>query len=296
MRVKPDAVFALDQSAPEPIAQNWAMQTPDPAFTPMGPAALSPALPVRRIDVERPWQWLAAGWRDLLSAPQVSLTYGALFALGGLALTGILWSIDWLFLALPLGAGFLLIAPILATGLYEVSRKLDLGEPPRLADAVMAWRRRPGSLAAMGLVLMFFFLVWIRIAFLIFALYFGPQPPNWDMMIDAIFFSAAGIPFLVVGTAVGGALAAIAFALSAVSIPLILDRDVGAFAALATSVSAVATNWRVMAGWAALIALFGAAGLATFFIGLAVTLPLIGHASWHAYRDLVPSSSVREGR
>jgi uncharacterized membrane protein len=102
-----------------------------------------------------------------------------------------------------------------------------------------------------------------------------------------LFFSTDGIPFLVVGTIVGGIFAALAFALSAVSIPLILDRDVGALAAMATSVSAVLTNWRVMIGWAALIALFGAAGLVSFYIGLGVTLPLIGYATWHAYRDLV---------
>jgi uncharacterized membrane protein len=96
-----------------------------------------------------------------------------------------------------------------------------------------------------------------------------------------------------VGTAVGAVLAAIAFAISAVSIPLILDRDVGAFAAMATSVSAVVVNWRVMIGWAALIALFGAVGLASFYIGLAVILPLIGHASWHAYRDLVLPTAHR---
>jgi uncharacterized membrane protein len=250
-------------------------------------ASLSLALPVRRIDVERPWRWLAAGWRDFMAAPQVSLAYGALFVIGGLLLTAALWSLDWLYLALPLGAGFLLVAPVLATGLYEVSRQIEAGRRPRFSDAVQAWRARPGSLAVMGLVLMLFFLAWIRIAFLIFALFFGLESPSWAMFIEIIFFSAKGVPFLMVGTAVGAVLAAIAFAISAVSIPLILDRDVGAFTAMSTSVAAVLTNWRVMIGWAALIALFGAAGLASFYVGLAVTLPLIGHASWHAYRDLV---------
>jgi uncharacterized membrane protein len=245
------------------------------------------ALPVRRIDVERPWQWLAAGWRDFIAAPLVSLLYGSIFVLSGLILTGALWSLDWLYLALPLGAGFLLIAPVLATGLYEVSRRLELGERPSLADAFLAWRRRPGSLAAIGLVLMFFFLTWIRVAFLIFAVFFGPESLNWPGFVQTLFFSTTGIPFLVVGTVVGAVFAVFAFALSAVSIPLILDRDVGALAAMATSVSAVLANWRVMGGWAALIALFGAAGLVSFYIGLAVTLPLIGHATWHAYRDLV---------
>ncbi len=256
------------------------------------PASTSLALPVRRIDVERPWHWLAAGWRDFTAAPEVSLAYGAFFTLVGLALTAGLWSLDRLFLVLPLGAGFLLVAPVLATGLYEVSRQLEAGRRPHLSDALRSWRARPGSLAVMGLVLMLFFLAWIRIAFLIFALFFGPQPTSWASFVGTILFSTEGIPFLLVGTAVGAGLAAVAFAISAVSIPLILDRDVGALAAMATSVVAVVTNWRVMAGWAALIALFGAAGLATFYVGLAVTLPLIGHASWHAYRDLVLASAA----
>jgi uncharacterized membrane protein len=135
----------------------------------------SPALPVRRVDVERPWRWLAAGWRDFMAAPAVSLAYGALFVVGGLILTLTLWSLDWLYLALPLAAGFLLVAPVLATGLYEVSRQIEAGRRPSLADALGAWRARPGSLAVMGLVLMLFFLAWIRIAFLIFALFFASR-------------------------------------------------------------------------------------------------------------------------
>ena len=253
------------------------------------------ALPVRYIDVERPWQWLAAGWRDFMAAPLVSLLYGGVFVVGGLILTGALWSLDWLYLALPLGAGFLLVAPVLATGLYEVSRRLEIGERPRAVDAFQAWRRRPGSLAVIGLVLMFLFLTWIRVAFLIFAIFFGPESLNWSSFIETIFFSTSGIPFLVVGTLIGAGFAVIAFALSVVSIPLILDRDVGALAAMATSVSAVLTNWRVMVGWAALIALFGAAGLISFYVGLAITLPLIGHATWHAYRDVVISGSADGG-
>ncbi|HXV23492.1 MAG TPA: DUF2189 domain-containing protein [Alphaproteobacteria bacterium] len=268
------------------------MTSPVPA-TGSSTASTGPALPVARIGVERPWRWLAAGWRDFTAAPQVSLAYGALFTLGGILLTAALWSLDWLYLALPLGAGFLLVAPVLATGLYEVSRQLEGGQRPHLAGALMSWRVRPGSLAVMGLVLMLFFLAWIRIAFLIFALFFGPEPPSWPVFIETIFFSAKGMPFLLVGTAVGAVLAASAFAISAVSIPLLLDRDVGAFAAMATSVSAVLVNWRVMIGWAALIALFGAAGLASFYVGLAVTLPLIGHATWHAYRDLVLPAAHR---
>ena len=247
----------------------------------------SPALPVRRIDVERPWRWLADGWRDLMRAPNVGFAYGAVFVAGGFALTLGLWLLDMLYLVLPLAAGFMLIAPLFAVGLYETSRRLELGMEPSLSDALMAWRARVGSLSTIGLILMLFLLAWIRIAFLIFALFFGVEPPSWNHLVSTIFFSLDGLPFLAVGTAVGGVFAAIAFAISAVSIPLLLDRDVGVLAAIATSVSAVLKNWRIMIGWAALIVLFTGAGIVTGYIGLAVTLPLIGHATWHAYRDLV---------
>jgi uncharacterized membrane protein len=108
--------------------------------------SIGPALPVATISVERPWRWLAAGWRDFTAAPEVSLTYGALFTLGGILLTAALWSLDWLYLALPLGAGFLLVAPVLATGLYEVSRQLESGQRSHLSGALMSWRVRPGRL------------------------------------------------------------------------------------------------------------------------------------------------------
>ena len=108
-------------------------------------ATLRQPMALRRLPWPRPmWRWLAAGWRDFMAAPQVSLAYGAVFVIGGLALTAALWSLDGLYLALPLGAGFLLVAPVLATGLYEVSRQLEAGRRPRFSDAVQAWRARPG--------------------------------------------------------------------------------------------------------------------------------------------------------
>jgi uncharacterized membrane protein len=248
---------------------------------------VSLALPVKKIAVDQPWGWLAAGWRDLRRAPAVSLFYGVGFVIVSFLLTLGLWLADLLYLLLPMAAGFMFLGPVVCIGLYEVSRRLERGQPVTVGDAVSAWREHAGSVAIMGLVLMLFLLAWIRIAFLIFALFFGAQPPSWEFLINTLFFSTAGIPFLVVGTAVGGVLAAVVFAISAVALPLLLDRDVGVLAAVVTSIAAVLKNWRVMIGWGALIVLFTAAGLVTFYVGLGVTLPLIGHASWHAYRDLV---------
>jgi uncharacterized membrane protein len=244
-------------------------------------------LPVQRVTVDEPWQWLSAGWQDFRRAPAVSLTYGVAFVAVSFLLTLGLWLAGLFYLVLPLAAGFMFIGPVVAVGLYEVSRRLERGQAVTLHAAVVAWRANPGPIATMGLVLMLFLLAWIRLAFLIFALFFGTTPPSWEHLVTTLLFTTDGIPFLVVGIAAGGALAAVVFAISAVAIPALLDREIGVLSAVATSAAAVIENWRVMIGWGALIVLFTAAGLVTFYVGLALTLPLVGHASWHAYRGLV---------
>jgi uncharacterized membrane protein len=256
-------------------------------MTPEASVTVGAKIATRLVDVERPWLWLSAGWRDLWRAPQVSLCYGLVFVVISFLLTLGLWLAGLLYLLLPLAAGFMFLGPIIAVGLYDVSRRLERGERPSLADAIGAWRGNGSQLALLGLVLMLFLLAWVRIAFLIFALFFGGQPPAWDLLVNTIFFTVDGIPFLAVGTVAGGVLALMVFAISAVAPPLLMDRDIGAMEAIFASVSAVTRNWRVMLGWGALIVLFMGAGLATFYVGLIVTLPLIGHASWHAYRDLI---------
>lgn len=242
---------------------------------------------VRLITEEHPWRWLSAGWRDLRRAPEVSLAYGAVISAVSCALTAGLYVTDLLYLLLPLAAGFMFLGPIVAVGFYEVSRRLETDRPVTFLDAITAWRVNLSQIAGMGLVLMLFMLVWIRLATLIFALLFTGTPASWEAFVNIVFFSLDGIPLLVVGTIVGGVLAALAFAISAIAIPILLDRDVGLVTAIALSAEAVSRNWRVMIGWAGLIVLFTAGGLATAYLGLIVTLPLIGHASWHAYRDLI---------
>ncbi|MBC7134515.1 MAG: DUF2189 domain-containing protein, partial [Oceanibaculum nanhaiense] len=138
-----------------------------------------------------------------------------------------------------------------------------------------------------GVVLMLVLLAWIRLAFLIFALFFGTQPPSWELLISSTLLSAEGLPFLIVGTLVGGVLAALTLAISVISIPLLLDRDVNAVTAVLASLKAVARNPLMMIGWGALVTLFIGAGIAVAYVGLLITFPLIGFASWHAYRDLV---------
>lgn len=251
------------------------------------PVFSQPMPNIRRITIDRPWSWLAAGWDDLRRAPGVGLGYGALFALAGLLLLVAIWTLAQFALILPLTGGFLLIAPILAVGLYETSRRLAGGEPVSMRLALTAWQRNLGQVALMGVVLLLLFIAWMRLAALIFMLFFSHQPPNPENFLIEVFLSVDSIPFLLVGTLVGAVLATLAFAISAVSVPMLLDRDVNVMLAIATSFEAVRRNPGPMAVWASLIVIFTAAGLLTFYLGLIFTLPLLGHATWHAYKDLV---------
>ena len=244
---------------------------------------------VRKIDLDRPWAWLAAGWRDLREAPGVCLSYGLMFAAAGALLTVMIWVYEVFYLVLPLTAGFMLMGPILAVGLYEVSRRLESGERTALGEALVAWRRNVSQIALMGVALMLFLLAWIRLATIIFAMFFSSNPPRPEtaLFIEDVFLSIESLPFLIVGTTVGGLLAATVFAISAISIPLLLDRQVNVITAITTSLSVVQKNFWAMALWAWLIVIFIGVGLATAYVGLMVTVPLIGLATWHAYRDCV---------
>lgn len=139
----------------------------------------------------------------------------------------------------------------------------------------------------MGLVLTLTFAAWLQIALLVFMMFFHEEAPSLDHFLYDILTAPGAVAFLAVGTAIGYVLATIVFAISAVSIPMLLDRDVPVTVAIATSVAAVRENWLVMLGWAAAIVLLIGIGVVTFFIGLAVTLPLLAYATWHAYRALV---------
>jgi uncharacterized membrane protein len=243
---------------------------------------------IRRVEIDRPWRWLAAGWQDLRAMPGVSLVYGVAFAIAGYLITIGLWLAGTPYLVLPMGAGFMLVGPIVAVGLYEASRRRAAGEPVSLGRVMGAFRHNPTQIALMGVALLVLFFVWVRLAILIFMLFFGLRPPSLETLFVTVFFSASSLPFLIFGTAVGAVLAAFAFAISAVSVPMLLDRaEVNVFSAIAISVRCVLANLPAMALWAALIVVFTGAGLVTLYVGLIVTLPLIGHATWHAYKDLV---------
>lgn len=244
---------------------------------------------IRQVANDRPWAWLAAGWKDLMATPHIGFFYGGAVVVAGWLLVVALLQAGAAWAVLPATAGFFLIAPLLGAGLYETSRRRERGEAVSLGIAFAAFRRNGPQLALMGAALVLIHLFWVRIAGLLFAVFFGLGfTPAIETLPAALLRSDNLLPFLVIGTGFGFVLASAAFAIAAISIPMLVDREnITAMEAIVTSIKAVVENWRAMAFWAGLIVVFTAMALVPFFLGLALVLPLVGHATWHAYRDLV---------
>lgn len=251
-------------------------------------APARPRLRVRRVATDRPWMWLAAGWQDMRAHPHISGAYGAALVIFGWFLALLMFEFGLSWAILPAVAGFLIVSPLLAAGLYEVSRRRERGEAVSLHDAVGGFRRNGSQIAMIGAVLAVINLIWIRIAGLIFALFFGLNfTPSLAELPFRMMQSEALPGFLLVGTGFGFVLASATFAACVVSIPMLVDRDITFLEAISVSIQAVVENPRAMALWAGLIVVFTGLALVPFFLGLVIAMPLIGHATWHAYRDLV---------
>jgi uncharacterized membrane protein len=246
----------------------------------------TPIAHVEEIAMDRPWRWLAQGWHDLTRAPAASIGYGVIFVIASYLITVGLFFSGSIYLLLPLAVGFFLVAPLLGIGLYEISRRLEKGEQPNLWQAVMAWKTNIYHVLNMGVVLVVAFLAWIMAANLIFAALFQGITPTPENFISALF-TMENLPLLTVGTAVGAVIALCILAISAVSVPMLLDRETDVFSAMHASVAAFRYNWRPMLLWGALIAVIVGAGILTLYVGLALGFPLVAHATWHAYKDLV---------
>lgn len=244
---------------------------------------------IRAVGPDRPWMWLTAGWQDLMANPQIGFFYGGAFTLAGWIIALVLLWARTAWAILPASAGFFMVAPLLAAGLYEASRLREAGQKVTFAACLGGFTRNGGQLAFLGVVLLVLHLFWVRVAALIFMLMFGMNfAPALEDLPMAMLRSPMLLPFLIVGTAAGAVLAAGAFAISAVSIPMLVDRpQMTAMEAIAISVRTVATNPGAMVFWAGLIVVFTAMAMVPFFLGLALVIPLVGHATWHAYRDLV---------
>lgn len=247
---------------------------------------------VRTITFDAPWQWLAAGWKDLWQAPMVSIPYGLIFVAMGYL---VVYMIQHRFhFALALTTGFLLVGPFLSMGLYDVSRRLAAGKTPTLPLALTAWRHNLLPIILFGLLIGLLMIVWVRLAALLFAVFIGGVSFSVDSALDQLFFTGSGLQFLIIFAMIGALIAAVVFAISVVSIPMMLDRKIDFMMAILTSLTAVRVNPGPMALWAFLIAAFTGIGLITFYLGLAIALPLIGHASWHAYQHLVEADNLEQ--
>jgi uncharacterized membrane protein len=225
-----------------------------------------------------------AGWHDLRRAPLPSLAYGVAFAAMG-ALVALVFRHAFQYSS-ALAAGFLLVGPFLATGLYDISRRLERDEPVKLAPTTVAWRANVGAFGIFALVLTVIMLVWARASLITFALFFSSGMPTLNRFVERVL-SLAHWDFVLTWFAVGLVFAAIVFAVSVVSVPMMLERGTDTVVAALTSVRALLDNPVPMLVWAALIVVLIGVGFATAFVGLILTGPIVGHATWHAYRALV---------
>ncbi len=256
----------------------------DPGIAEEAPPA---ARTIRGAQPEAVWRWLEKGWQDFRRAPTIGIAYGLAAVLLSYAVCFGLVLGGKPELLLPATGGFFILAPMVVSGLYDVSRRLEVGLPVSLGTALSAWRSS-GQVLLMGGVLLFLHIVWIRLALLLSALFLSGANPTLEGLLPLMFGSGRGLALLVAGTILGGGLAMLSFYISAVSLPLIVDRDVSVPDAIARSINTVNENPHAMALWAALIVVFTGIGIATAFIGLAIVVPVLAHATWHAYRELVP--------
>ena len=231
-----------------------------------------------------PLRWLASGARDFARAPAIGLFFGGCFVAMGWALLVVFRSAPAY--VLGLSAGFLLVGPFLCMGLYHVSERLERGEAPRLFDAAMAWRRKLDTLAIFGVVLLVLEMLWARASLVVFALSFQNTMPDFAGSLASLV-DPRNLEFIVAWVALGGVFATIIFSVSVVSIPMILDRGTDAITAGLTSIRLVLTQPAVLLLWAAIITILVVLAMLPGFAGLLFVGPIIGHASWHAYRAAV---------
>ena len=245
----------------------------------------SPFPTVRSVAADAPMRWLARGWEDLCAAPRASLFYGVVLALMGWVIGRFL---DQGAYELAFVTGFLLVGPFRAMGVYDISRRRGRGETVRLAPTLSAWRANLPALGFYALILALLMAVWIRVSVVVVALFFEGGMPALQTLAHDILTSENGLFFVAAYAAAGAGFALLVFSTSVVSLPMLLERGtMDTLTAMITSFNAVRLNFGAMLLWAAIIVALTAIGFATFYLGLIVVLPIIGHGTWHAYRDVI---------
>lgn len=243
---------------------------------------------VRAASVRDISEALVQGLRDFQAAPLYGLAFGAIYAAGGILIAVNLTALGMTYLVYPLAAGFALLGPFVAVGLYEVSRRREIGAPLSFSTilSVMVGRREIGWMA---FVTLFIFIMWMYQVRFLMALFLGLHASfsTLPQFISVILTTTEGLLFLAAGNVIGAVLSLVLFSLTVVSFPLLLDRDVDFVTAMITSVRAVAASPLPMIGWAVIIVMLLIVSALPFFLGLLISLPVLGHATWHLYRRIV---------
>ena len=248
------------------------------------PASDAPKKEILKLNFSDPFIWLRRGWQDLLSFKSCTTFFGVCFFVMAVVL-GIVFRNKPEY-TMSIVSGCLLLGPFLALGLYEVSRRNELGLPKSFIQSTTCWRNHIRSMGMLVLVLIVLELLWGRASLVVFAVFFNTGMPSTTGVMEAIF-NAQNLEFLLVYAMVGGVFAALVFAVSVVSIPMILDRDTDAISAAITSIQVVFVNLPVMLLWGALLTVLVAVALIPAGLGLIVIGPWLGYATWHAYRGSV---------
>ena len=247
------------------------------------------ALPVRRIGPTDLVDALAKGWNDFSAMPSHAIFLCLMYPIIGIGLAGLTLGNALLPFLFPLAAGFALIGPFAAMGLYELSRRREAGVDVSAWDALdVLYSPSIGAIVALGTLLMVIFLIWIATANAIYVLNFGDVPPaSISQFINDVLFTPPGWKLILIGNGIGFLFAVVVFSISFVSFPLLLDRDIGAVGALLTSIRAIKANPMTMALWGLIVVGLLVAGSLPAFLGLTVALPVLGHSTWHLYRKIV---------
>lgn len=241
----------------------------------------------RHLPVTSALRWLGAGFRDLVASPGPSLAYGILVFLVSAALVWVMLVLRWDYFVLPALAGFMIVGPALAVGLYEVSHAREEGRKLKLRDVVRLRSKSGAQVYFAGLLLLLLLLLWMRAAVLIYALFLGYRGfPGLDELIPLLVGTPLGWGMLVTGGVVGGLFAAFAFAISVFSIPMLIGERTDVLTAMGTSMSMVWNNVWVMIAWGAIVLVLVGLSVLTGLVGLIVVFPLLGYGTWHAYRAI----------
>ncbi len=241
----------------------------------------------RNLPASAAFGWLAAGWRDLWRNPLPSLAYGLAVFVLSLGVVTCLFRLELDYILFPALAGFMVVGPLVAIGLYQKSRDLEEGRPVSLARMIFVRAESGAQVWFTGAILCLLMLVWMRAAVIIYALFFGLRPfPGLDHIAAMLFTTPEGWGMLAVGTVVGGLFAAFSFAISTFAIPMLLAERIDAFTAMGTSISMVFRNLPVMLMWGAIVLTLFVICVVTGLVGLVVIFPLLGHATWHSYRAI----------